>query len=299
VDEGGKVHPDDWANPSDALHGEKIRAIGLSGCAECHGANFSGGTSEVACSECHSDGGAIPHPPLAEFVDPIHENYHGRIFWLNNWDFSGCQSCHGDDLAGGVVNASCSNAACHSSEQGIFACDNCHAYVGDMSFEDVTGNTSTDSVTVGAHTSHYTNPNSLTVNVDCASCHLVPDSTWAEGHLDLDLYAEVIFDTLATNDGSLTPVWYRSAATCADVYCHGAFNFDGITGNSDPWTWTETINGDLCGTCHGLPPTTGGHFASANCGLAPCHADVVSSEDHRTIIDTRKHINGAKDVSGN
>ena len=116
VGEGGKVHPDDWANPDDALHGEKIRAIGLSGCAECHGENFSGGTSEVACGECHSDGGAIPHPPLAEFIDPIHENYHGRIFWLNNWDFSGCQSCHGDDLAGGVVNASCSTAACHSSE---------------------------------------------------------------------------------------------------------------------------------------------------------------------------------------
>lgn len=222
-----------------------------------------------------------------------------------NYDFTSCKSCHGDDLAGNNEVPGCSSEYCHRLEAGqsvldaIYACNNCHAYAEDIQFEDVAGNSSSDSVTVGAHTSHYTNPSSLTVNVDCASCHIVPDSVWAAGHIDESPYAEVIFDTLATDDGSLTPVWDRQNATCAGVYCHGAFDFDGITGNDLTWTWTETISGDLCGTCHGLPPTSGGHFASASCGLAICHADVVSSQDHQTIIDTRKHLNGARDISEN
>lgn len=227
------------------------------------------------------------------------------------YDLISCKSCHGDDLAGSDEVLGCSSGSsgyCHQVGTGqsvldaIYACNNCHGYVEDIPFKDVTGNSSPDVVTVGAHTSHYTHPDSLTVNVDCASCHLVPDSVWAEGHIDTSLYAEVIFDTLATNDNSLTPVWDRQNATCTDTYCHGAFDFDGITGKDSIWVWTTPAAGDLCGTCHGLPPD--GHRTiseGANCG--PCHSGVVDldSEDNYFITPDglSKHINGVKNVFGN
>ena len=219
-----------------------------------------------------------------------------------NYDLTSCQACHGAELNGTDEVDGCSSASCHTASQGqsaldaIYACDNCHGYIDSDPFADVVGNTSEDSLTVGTHLSHYANSDSLTTNVDCGSCHVVPDSVWAAGHIDTSLYAEVIFDTLATNDNSLTPVWDRQNATCTDTYCHGAFDFDGITGKDSIWVWTTPAAGDLCGTCHALPPA--GHIASGDaCGL--CHSGVVSSQDHRTIIDPSKHINGLKNMSGN
>ncbi|UCH61810.1 MAG: CxxxxCH/CxxCH domain-containing protein [Fidelibacterota bacterium] len=304
VAEGGKVHPDKWDDPSDAFHGDKIRAVGLSGCVQCHGEKFSGGTSGVACSECHSDGGAIPHPPLAEYIDPSHDNYHGRIFWLNNWDFSSCQACHGQNLEGGVVESACSNTACHTASGGIFACDNCHNTQANDSFIDVRNQTGTDLVTVGTHTSHYTHPDSLTVNIDCASCHLIPDSVWAEGHIDETPYAEVPFGIPTTADSTFTLSWDRNSATCSNSYCHGNFRFEKATssniwiyadslivGNNQTVTWTDTLTAEnRCATCHSYPPT--GHLQLSACG--DCHTS-VAGEDHLSIIDTQKHINGRAD----
>lgn len=215
------------------------------------------------------------------------------------YDFTSCKSCHGEDLTGSGDTPGCSNNVCHRTSVGqsvldaIYACNTCHSYIDDILFEDVAGNTVTDSVTVGVHTSHYLNPSSLTTNVGCASCHENPDSVWAAGHIDNSLYAEVVFDSLATDGGSLTPVWDRESATCADTYCHGSFNFDGVTGNADTLTWTLPLSGDLCGTCHELPPPEN-HPPSTACGS--CHSSVVSSEDHRTIIDPQKHINGAENL---
>jgi len=222
------------------------------------------------------------------------------------YDLISCKSCHGDDLGGSDEVPGCSGETCHQVEAGqsaldaIYACDNCHGYLGDDLFKDVVGNTSWDILTVGMHTSHYQHPHALTdtVNVSCGSCHMVPDpdSVWAAGHIDDTPYAEVTFDSLATAKGTLSPVWDRSASTCSQVYCHGAFDLNGVTGNDSTWTWTTPVSDDLCGTCHALPPA--GHIASGDgCGL--CHSGVVSSQDHRTIINTQKHINGVKNVFGN
>ena len=220
-----------------------------------------------------------------------------------NYDLTSCQACHGGELNGTDEVDGCSSDVCHTASQGqsvldaIYACDNCHGYLDSDPFVDVKGRTSDDLVTVGKHTSHYTAAHSLTSNVSCASCHVVPDSVWAAGHIDDDTpyYAEVTFDSLATAKGTLSPVWDRSASTCSQVYCHGAFDLNGVTVNDSTWTWTTPVSDDLCGTCHGLPPA--GHIASSACGL--CHSGVVSSQDHRTIIDTQKHINGVKNVFGN
>jgi hypothetical protein len=52
-------HAPEWASPD--VHGPSAkRADGFSLCADCHGADFSGGISSVDCSSCH--GGSAPHP---------------------------------------------------------------------------------------------------------------------------------------------------------------------------------------------------------------------------------------------
>ena len=56
------AHPADWASPGQ--HGENAKGDpdtgGFEKCQDCHGTGFAGGTSEVACSECHDI--AAPHP---------------------------------------------------------------------------------------------------------------------------------------------------------------------------------------------------------------------------------------------
>jgi len=291
--EGVNTHPEDWDDPvSAAFHGLKVSAAGLQSCKQCHGEDLDSGFTGVSCAgeNCHTGVNAIPHP-LTGFTDPADENYHGRIFWENDWDFSGCQSCHGTDLDGGVVDYSCSNTACHTPAEGVFACDNCHYREGDAgSFVDVQNRTDSTLVTVGMHTSHILARHSLTAPLDCSTCHVLPDSVFAAGHLE-DSDSDVTFDSLATAKGTLSPVWDHSAGTCSDVYCHGAFDFNGVTGNDSPWIWTDSLAGDnLCDTCHGYPPT--GHMSVVNCGS--CHKSVVGA-DHLSIIDTQKHINGRAD----
>lgn len=296
--EGIKVHPDRWADPGGGIHGDKVALAGLESCTQCHGQEFDGGTAGVACSNttCHTDAYAIPHPPLAEFTDPTNANYHGSIFWENNWDFSYCRACHGQNLDGGVVDFDCSNAACHTVTGGVFACNNCHYWKGDEgSFVDVRNRTDSTLATVGMHNSHIFARHGLTVPLDCGTCHVPPDSIFAAGHLN-ESASDVAFDSLSTADYSLNTVWDPNMATCSQVYCHGIFTFGSVTGNDTTLIWTVPVSGDLCGTCHGLPPT--GHIASGDaCGV--CHSGVVSSQDNRTIIDTQKHINGVKNVFGN
>jgi predicted CxxxxCH...CXXCH cytochrome family protein len=292
-------HPEDWATPgSDLFHGDWVPQSGLDYCADCHGEDFSGGIVELACSNgsCHLGAQAIPHPILSEFTDPTHENYHGSVFWANNWDFSYCQACHGTNLAGGVADYSCRKGDCHAQPEGIFACDNCHGSSASEPFVDVRNQTSTDLVTVGLHTSHLHPTRNISSSLDCDDCHVVPDSMWATGHIDGSAgQAEVTFGTLATAGGTLSPIWDHSAATCSDMYCHGNFAYGSVVGNDRLWTWTEAVTGDLCGTCHGLPPT--GHITGEGierCGEY-CHSNVVSHVDHRTIKDKTLHINGEND----
>lgn len=254
-----------------------------------------------SCTELGEDTG--PHP---EDWDTGHIEKLQTI----NYDLTSCQACHGAELNGTDEVDGCSSDECHTASQGqspldaIYACDNCHGYIDSDPFADVVGNTSEDSLTVGTHTSHYTAAHSLTSNVSCGSCHVVPDSVFAAGHLE-DSDSDVTFDSLATAGGTLFPMWDREAATCSDTYCHGNFVWEKdssdikfayadsvIAGNNLTANWTQLYTGDdFCTTCHGYPPT--GHVQNyVLCGL--CHSSVVSDQDHRTIIDPAKHINGLK-----
>ena len=247
-----------------------------------------------SCTEPGED--ITPHP--AGWV----ETHQGRVQAVN-YDFTSCGECHGTDLAGGELADGCSRESCHTADAGVYACDNCHGYLTTEPFENLAGDTSTDTLTVGAHTSHYTGANDLTNNVTCASCHIAPDSTsvLAATHMDTSAHAEVTFGALGdvTAVGTATS-WDRTTGTCSDIYCHGDFSYERpdsagifITGNNPTMTWRTTpVEGDLCGTCHGLPPTGHGDLSGLNCGA--CHSSVLSASSNSVITGLDNHINGEK-----
>jgi hypothetical protein len=290
-------HPAEWTTPGAVLfHGEWIEEVGIASCAQCHGSDYTGGFSEVACTNasCHVGGGASPHPVLTEFIDPTHANYHGAIFWDNNFDFA--------DLVG----FSCSNGTCHTATDGVYACDNCHSSAtSSLPFTNVRNETDSTVASVGLHNSHLSPVRAVRPAMACDDCHEVPASMWTTGHIDATPdEAEVIFGSLATANGTLVPSWDHSLGTCSDLYCHGNFFWDedssantfgyadtAIVGNNLTVTWTEPYSGDnFCSTCHGWPPT--GHMSITTCG--GCHTGVVGG-DHLSIIDLSKHLNGQKD----
>ena len=225
---------------------------------------------------------------------------HGYKLRLSSYDLLGCQACHGEDLQGTEEMPGCQTSECHSDPAGVGACANCHADETYPIFENLAGDTNTDNLTVGVHTSHIVATHGLTDNVGCGSCHVLPDTLFDDGHLfgaaDSTLLAEVIWNTLATGNGTTTPIWDRETGSCSQTYCHGSFTYGNVTGTDSSWTWTEPAGDGLCGTCHALPPD--GHFQLTgtnmkNCGS--CHFSVVDPSDPQTIIGLSEHINGLAD----
>lgn len=51
------AHPGDWMDiASPDFHGSVALSTGVEGCRTCHGLDFSGGKSGIACTECHGSG---------------------------------------------------------------------------------------------------------------------------------------------------------------------------------------------------------------------------------------------------
>ncbi|MFN8546508.1 MAG: hypothetical protein U0527_00680 [Candidatus Eisenbacteria bacterium] len=51
---GPSGHPDGWMDErSSSFHGQEVILHGVTECTECHGFGLSGGTSGVACGDCH------------------------------------------------------------------------------------------------------------------------------------------------------------------------------------------------------------------------------------------------------
>lgn len=153
----------------------------------------------------------------------------------------------------------------------------------------VGGGSDTSYVGVGAHRSHLGDDSTWHTPVACSSCHVVPEATNDQGHIDDgDNIAEVIFSGLAIA-GNMKPVWDRETATCDGVYCHGAAMTSGLLA-APLWT---TVNGSQkeCGTCHGNPPPEP-HTQSTDCGS--CHPTMIPGTDR--FRDPSSHIDGKVDV---
>ncbi len=276
--------------PAELTFGSRARADGASPrferstttCAGvyCHGATLiAGGTQttpdwtrvgsgEAACGTCHGLPPSAPHPA----------NTH-------------CSMCH-PSIA--------SDRSFPDPERHVngvvdvvsFTCTSCHGSGSNPAPpRSTTGGTSTTTTGVGAHRSHL-GASSWRAPIPCSECHLVPTSTFALGHLDTPLPAELRFGARARADGA-TPTFDRGTRTCADVYCHGETLLPG--GSNTTPTWTRVGAGEAgCGTCHGLPPG-GTHTSLTACEI--CHSEVVGPG--MVITAPSLHIDGVVQVRAN
>jgi predicted CxxxxCH...CXXCH cytochrome family protein len=118
--------------------------------------------------------------------------------------------------------------------------------------------------------------------IECADCHVVPETASAPGHIDGDNKAEVTFAMIAGPNAA----W--SGTTCT-TQCHGSATLGGA--HSTP-LWTQVDGSQsTCGSCHGVPPPAP-HPTDSNC--ASCHPTM--EEGSLTFRDPASHINGVVDV---
>ncbi|RJP19932.1 MAG: CxxxxCH/CxxCH domain-containing protein [Deltaproteobacteria bacterium] len=116
---GVMVSPPGWVVvPSGGQHANSatmtyISNGGSSSCAECHGADLSGGTSNVSCfgnpSGCHHGpvAGWLAPPPAAQEHGAAAKRVPGSS------GFASCQICHGVDFTGGGSQVPC--FTCHGA----------------------------------------------------------------------------------------------------------------------------------------------------------------------------------------
>ena len=97
----------DKASPN--FHGKNPLSGDFINCQQCHGENFTGGISSPSCTTCHS---AIS-VHKSGIIEPTSANFHGKNPLTKN--LADCQSCHGDNFAGGTLSTSCASTNCHAA----------------------------------------------------------------------------------------------------------------------------------------------------------------------------------------
>ena len=173
-------------------------------------------------------------------------------------------------------------------------CSTCHGNsVSPAPPKALDGSTSRTSLGVGAHRAHLTD-SPLRAAIACDECHVVPETVDAPGHVDA-LPAELTFGTLATSRGA-EPAWDRDAATCSNVYCHGA-TLSGGANTVPKWTVADGSQAQ-CGACHGTPPPAPHPQTGDSLGQCSyCHPGTVAP-DGTILVAEGKHINGVVDARG-
>jgi predicted CxxxxCH...CXXCH cytochrome family protein len=199
-----------------------------------------------------------------------------------------CSSCHGEPPPS---HARSRCAECHPGAgqvnhidgaidvgDGTPSCSGCHGSATSAAPpRDLTGNTLTSAIGVGAHQAHLQGLHRLATPTPCSACHAVPAAVTSPGHLD------------SVDPAEVAPAlgWDRATATCASAWCHGA---------ARP-TWTDDQRA-YCGSCHGIPPSTPPHLPTTSLtDCATCHPSSVDAFGNVRFSgppgnQTSTHING-------
>ena len=165
-------------------------------------------------------------------------------------------------------------------------CTACHGSVDNSAPpKAIGGKTATTERGVGAHQAHL--KAGLTTAVECATCHVVPKTTYEGVHLDDKV--DVMWTGIALANGA-TPTWDPATQTCSGTYCHGATLKGGGKVNSPKWTLVDGSQ-KACDACHGAPPPAP-HPTKGAC--AGCHADTAGPG--LSIANKASHINGKVDI---
>ena len=243
------------------------------------------------------------------WLDPSDRNsddFHGGYLRNRKWNMAPCESCHGDDLAGGQAKKSCLN--CHT--QGPLGdCTTCHGG------ESATGLPYPDlswkldprqAAGVGAHLAHA-NPKAFEA-IACKECHLVPTGLNSAGHLfdntetlSSDFRAEVIFSDRAKAWGTQANYQQDSLAGTCTVYCHGVSLKTPGPESTPHWLSENSIH---CGSCHPVPMVNNGGADCSVChqqSVAPCTAGTddcltVSGDTAIRFVNKAMHMDGQTPV---
>lgn len=203
--------------------------------------------------------------------------------WSTTAPSGGCNRCHG---APPPNHAQDHCATCHPANaphiDGIVqvgsACNSCHgSATSNAPPRDLSGNTVTTAMGVGAHQAHLLGWSSLRGPIACETCHLVPQNVNDPGHIDTAPPAEV----------NVALGWDRSTGTCANAWCHGPAR--------PVWNTTGSV---VCGSCHGVPPNDSAHTPSMTLTTcSTCHPKTIDPTGMIIVTGgTSTHIDGVVDV---
>lgn len=241
----------------------------------CHGPSTTSSSSPVwtepshglDCTSCHGVPPALPHPQQ--------EN---------------CALCHGD-----VVDEAFNILAPERHVDGVIDlslgddCTTCHGSENPAPPLDLSGQSDTSNLGVGAHQIHVLGSDRARA-VPCDECHLVPDQPIAPGHFDSAPPAEVTFAGAALAYGA-SPEYDNG--TCLGTPCHGAAfpegHDSGGTHTEPVWNLVDGSQVE-CGSCHGLPPPRPHPYGNLNPTCAACHEDITA--DNVTFRRPELHVDG-------
>jgi predicted CxxxxCH...CXXCH cytochrome family protein len=276
-------HPAGWSAPSSHGATAKAQAQGFFSCQACHGNDFSGGISSVACSSCH--GVNAPHAPAP---------WRGGAFTHTNTNPSNapiCAQCH---LNGANSSVQPSPPAQQGTPPGCFNNTLCHATPGhpagwsDPAQHGVAAKAAPSSTGGFAHceSCHGTDFTGGTAQTACSSCHGVnaphPPAPWRDTtytHATTDPGNAAVCAQCHTNGANSSvqpspPAPQGTAPGCFNnTLCHATQGHP--AGWSDPTQHgvaakaapTSTGGFSLCETCHGSDFTGG----TAQTACSSCH----------------------------
>ena len=289
-------------------------------CGTCHGLPpsnhpvLAAGSTAATCSACHPEtvkpdgsidasagrhvNGAVDgfagHPP--GWMDAASPAFHGPVA---RPDTAACEACHAVAPPARVTTVVCTT--CHDQAgSGDFTlrCNSCHGSAASFAPpRDLSGNTATTAVGVGAHQSHLLGTHAFAAPLDCTSCHPAPGAVATPGHMDGQVQVTGYTGTDPDLVASVrAPGWSPGPASCATSYCHGASSLLGGGAVAAP-VWTRVDGSQVfCGSCHGLPPTDHPALAAGSdrTTCAACH-DGTARPDGTIDVAAGRHLNGRAD----
>jgi predicted CxxxxCH...CXXCH cytochrome family protein len=267
-------HPAPGTNVIGGLHGDGAVEVIFDAARVSPEASYDPVNKACAVS-CHDLSGSNPKPKWLDTTPTTCNSCHASP--PANHFPGACSSCHAEANATGTA---LTGGPLHMNGKfdlgnGNGTCGACH------------GTGSDPWPTTSAHPRHESP--SITEPIACASCHVVPATVLAPGHLDQPI--RVAFSGLAVARGAQA-TW--NGSSCTNVACHGANLADpaAIPVWNDP-----TMAASACGACHGIPPSE--HTTSTSCERSTCHGTEVTRDTAGvpsiTSMGLSIHINGVID----
>jgi predicted CxxxxCH...CXXCH cytochrome family protein len=237
----------------------------ITACQKCHGSNYAGGGSHMACNSCHMENETKVHRiswyPDVRFNHSAYAKANGTTACSN-------VSCHGPSLTG-VTQSGPSCSTCHVWPLNLSNCATCHGTPpSGTAFPNI----------AGTHTAHI----SLNPNIVCATCHQGAGSGTTD---HINGAADVILDA-AFNAKSGAAAYNATSLACSNISCHG--------GQTTPNWRTGTIDVNTqCASCHASGTTqynsynSGEHSRHVSRFACPvCHDTTKLAVNHFTKLDT-------------